>query len=314
MRNKIPRSIRSYFGILSFIIISVVSVVFFFSRARIEFLSLFLNTISILMVIGLFAIFVPYSFSHILSLLSVVITPAFNILVWFMNLQARLPLSPVIPFSTILIVGIAILVTHRYTYKENLSGTSFLEGFIVMVLFYVFASMLLLSNPSPTHQTSIDSTFFMGVAVFVVVAIQIVNMTLRVKILNERLGMKNRTRKIEFYESKLEHRGYNSTIITFILYYLKPAFENFIVGDFESSFENAFKIVFDGEFDNVYRIANYDNRRKPYAKIRNTLAHARARTADVRKVQDIKKIKKGLFDSTLDILDVVKEFMDAIFS
>lgn len=314
MKKMIRGSIRSYFGIISFIIILIITVVYFLPRAKIEVFSLFLNGISILMIIGLFAVFVPYSFSYHLSLLSVVITPAFNMLVWFMNMQARLPLAPVVSFISIPIVGIIILAMHRYTYKENLSGTSFLEGIIVMILFYLFATMLLLSNPDPTQQTSIDSTFIMGVAVFVVVAIQVVNMTSRVKILNERLGMKNRTRKIELYESKLEHSGYDSTKLDFIFYYLKPALEDFIVGDFENSFENAFKIVFDGEFDSIYKIPNYDDRRKPYAKIRNTLAHACARSAEVKKVEDVRKMKKGLFESTLNILDIVKEFMDAISS
>lgn len=112
----------------------------------------------------------------------------------------------------------------------------------------------------------------------------------------------------------MEHSGYDSREIDFIFYYLKPAFEDFIVGNFENSFENAFKIVFDGEFDNLYKIANYDNRRKSYARIRNTLAHARARSARVKKVQDVKEMKKQLFDSTLNILATVKEFMDAIAS
>lgn len=193
MNNRIPRNIRSYFGIISFLMVLVVAVVYFLSRAKLEVLSLFLNGISILMIIGLFAVFVPYSFSYYLSLLSVVITSAFNMLVWFMNMQARLSLSPVVSFISILIVGIVILTAHRHTYKENLSGTSFLEGIIVMILFYLFATMLFLSNPSSTDSTAIDSMFIMGIAIFVVVAIQVVHMTLRVKILNERLGMKDRT-------------------------------------------------------------------------------------------------------------------------
>lgn len=314
MWNKITRSVRSYFGILFFLIVLLVAVVHFFSGARFEALSLFLSIISILMVIGLFAYFVQYSIAYFLSLLSVIITPAFNMLLWFMSVQARFPLSPVIRFIAILIVGVGILVIHRYTYDRSLSGTRLLEGFIAMVLFYLFASMLFLSNPSPTDQTSIDTTFIMGVAVFAVVAIQVVNMTLRVKILNQRLGMKNRTRKIQFYESRLENRGYDSATVDFIFYYLKPAFEDFIVGDFASSFENAFKIVFDREFDSIFQIPNYKARRAPYAKIRNTLAHARAETADIRRIQDIKKVKAELFGSTLSILDIVKEFMDAISS
>jgi hypothetical protein len=292
----------------------VVAGVYFLSSAKLEVFSLFLNGISILMVIGLFAVFVPYSFSYYLSLLSAVITPAFNMLVWFVNVQTRLSLSPAISFISILIVGIVILTAHQFTYKENLSDRSFLEGLIVMILFYLFATMLFLSNPSSTDLTAIDSMFIMGIAIFVVVATQIVNMTLRVKMLNERLGIKNRTKKIELYESKLEHSGYDSREIDFIFYYLKPALEDFIVGNFESSFENAFKIVFDGEFDNLYKIADYDDRRKPYARIRNTLAHARARSARVEKVQDIRETKKQLFNGTLDILAIVKEFMDAIAS
>lgn len=224
-------------------------------------------------------------------------------------------------FASIVIVmsGLIPMIAQRYVYKKDLTTPTVYESTMIMFLFYLFGAVLFSSIPQFTPQTTIDFIFWAGIVVFIIVSVQITNIAFRVKILNEKLKIRNRIRKVETYERILEKKTkYNEDDVDFILFYLKKSFENFIAGNFEGSFESAFKILFDeyrGQyvFKNIHQIRNYKGRRRKYAKIRNSLVHARARSTQ--KTEDLKKVRKELFENALDLLEIVKfEYMDIITS
>lgn len=105
-----------YLGVVIFFLMLVILVFFFLFRTRLDVLSIYLSTISIIMVVGLYAIFVPFSFSYYLCLATVMLSPAFSILVWFIN--KRLLESPV-PATVVLLVPIVIIIAHFKTYKKE---------------------------------------------------------------------------------------------------------------------------------------------------------------------------------------------------
>lgn len=311
-------SIGSYFGVISFLAITVIVTVYILSRTVLEIYSIFLAAISILMVIGLFAVFVPYSFSFHLCLFSSVIFPAFSLSVWSVQRTApyNLIVSVISPFA-----GIIPLIVHRYTYNKDLTIPPVQVGTWTVFLFFSFSAVLFASIPQLTPQMTIDTIFFSGLTAFTCISVQITNMTFRIKILNDKLQMKNRIRKVETYGSLLEKKSqYHKDQIAFILFYLNQSLEDFTVGDFERSFENSFKILFDEHkgnyiFADVHTIQKYESRRMVYAPIRNSLVHAKAHSGKIQKTEDLKRIRKGLYENALTLLRIVKsEYMDVISS
>ena len=310
--------LRPYFGIISLLIITAVASTYIFSRTNLEIYSFILSIISVLMIMGFFGVFVPYSFSFYLCLFSSAVFPAFNLSVWSAQ---RVPSHGFVSIVAILLVGVIPILAHRYVYKIDLTTPTVYEGTMIMFLFYLFGAVLFSSIPQLAPQTTIDFIFWMGICMFIIVSVQITNIAFRVKILNDRLKIKNRIKKVEMYENALEKKSqYDENDIDLILFYLKISLEDFIAGDFEGSFESAFKILFDeyqGQyvFKDIHQIQNYEDRRKKYAKIRNSLVHAKARSARIQKTEDLKKVRKGLFENALDLLKIVKfEYMDVITS
>jgi hypothetical protein len=312
--RKFPSRFRPYLAIVFFFSALVIAAVYFLYRPIPDIFSLYLNIISILMVVGLFAVNVPYNFAYYFCLATAMLSPFFCMLVWFTQkgfLGTPIPIAVILPVESIWVVA------HRKTYRRNLFNMRFLESILIIFSLYTFGGNIAFSIPSITNQTATpDTMFIVGIGLFFIVSLQITNMAYRTILLNKNLNETNRLKLLERYRDKLKInvRKYDSQKVDFILYYLEPALEDFVFGDFEGSFENAFKIVFDREFDKIYRINNYRKRRKPFAGIRNTLAHARAWSADIKKVEDIKKVKSEIFDHSLNLLGIVKEFMDAIVS
>ena len=315
MPNTFSNRLRPYFGIFVFFLIFGLTLVLVLNGIKPDILSIFLNVISFVMVIGLFAVFVPYSFAFPVCFISSVASPAFIILIWFTQKGF---LGTPFPMLAMLAVAGTWILAQLKTFKKNLLSTRQLEIILVLFSFYSFSGIVAFSNPGLTIQPTEDMMFIFGLILFWIVSLQITNMTLRAYLINKILNTSNRLKLLEQYRNKLEKKvdakQYTINQVDFMLYYLAPALEEFILGNFEGSYENAFKIVFDEEFDKIYKVQDYDKKRPTFAHIRNTLAHAQAHSAKIKKVEDIRNVKNRLFDDTQSLLIIVKEFMDTVTS
>lgn len=203
---KLNRSLwRSYGSIISFLFITVVVTTYMLSRTNIEMYSVSLSIIAVLMIIGLFAVFLPYSFSFYLFLFSSVIFPGFSLCLWFVQ---RVPSQyGVASGVTIVLLGLVPIIVHRYAYKKDFTTSAVYEGSLIVFLFYSFGAVIFSSIPYLAPQATIDTIFFMGIVTFLLVSVQLTNVTFRVKKLNEKLQMRDRTKMIETYENALENKS-----------------------------------------------------------------------------------------------------------
>jgi hypothetical protein len=96
-----------------------------------------------------------------------------------------------------------------------------------------------------------------------------------------------------------------------MMYYYDNSLHNFIVGNYEASFMDAYKIAFDNEgraFKKIMVFPTTEQSAK-YSEIRAKLVHAKGRNA---RLDDINKIKKVLFQETVNILSFLKLHFDSI--
>jgi len=272
----------------------------------IDLISVTLTIIVILMIVGQWFVFLPLTFSYYFYFISSILSSAFALLVW---LTLRFPALLEYSFLALVAFSLATFFIHHKT-RERISS----RGFEALITVFLFGLIIVLSNPIAIPITTFNSLFLGALVFFWDFSVITLNVLYRVKRLNQEFGIHDRYAKLRDYQEKLLNNYPENearSTLDFILFYLRSSWEQFVQGDFESSFLNAYKIIFDNEFDELYVIPNMDKRRIPYSHIRAVLVHARGR--DIRELDELKKIKHEIFNTTIDILRIVKtEFMDVI--
>jgi hypothetical protein len=267
--------------------------------------SIVLAAATTIMLMGQFSIISRHSFAYGLYCFSCVVSIGFALFFWF-NRNALFLEHYIITFIALTLV---ILILHIQTRKT-------LRVFPMFQVFSIFFfGLLIVLGTGEITQYSSNWLFGMTLLLFILVTIQGLNMAYRNVVLNKALKATNTEDLVGRCRDRLLVKFKNETSdIELLLHYFNSSLEHFVEGNFDSSFLDAYKIVFDGEgkaFHNIYVLpdAKGSVRSSSYARIRAILTHAKGRDANL---PEIKQTRKKLFDTTLDLLKIVKfEFIEA---
>lgn len=295
---------RIYLYIILIVIpIYVVVLNFVISPSPFENWSIALATAIAIMLTGQISVISRHSFAYWLYYVSCVVSIGFALFFW-MNRNA--PFLDLYLFTQVALI-LVIHIVHIKTRK-------ILRVFPMFGIFTVFLlGLLIVLGTGAMTQYSSNLMFGLTLILFVLVAIQSLNMTYRSRVLNKELNVRNTEDYVRGCKDRLLSKFKNEgSDIDLLTYYFSSSSERFVEGDFMSSFIDAYKIVFDGEgqaFHSIYVLPNVKDRMKSFANIRAILAHAKGRGA---KLPEIKQAKKKLFDETISLLKIVKfEFIEA---
>lgn len=304
---------RIYLGLLTAIIITIFLIIVLSPVTTLTLESILVSTIAVLSVVGLYAILVDYSFSYMLSLLSLLFFPFFVISVWSVQ-RISGQWFIITSLSILAIFTVASIIFHLKTKKRNFTTSTAHRTSMFTLLIFTWSAVLLSSIPQNAPQHSVDFFFFYGLGIFVFVSVQITNMTYRVKVLDEDWEISNRIKLLEKYDEQLKkistkYAEDEREKIKAIQFFLEHSVNDFISGDFETSYLNSFKILFDQQggnyvYRNIYQIERFYDLRGNFATIRNNLVHSRD-------AETLKQTRKSLFKNSLELLHIVKwDFMD----
>jgi hypothetical protein len=209
--------------------------------------------------------------------------------------------------SAIFALALIISVSHVVSRKR----LKIFPIFSILSLF-LFGLIIALSTGTLTPYT-IEWMFAITLFLFVYVIVQSLNVAYRARVLNKELKIASMEICTQDFRTQLLRKFNNySSDVELLIYYFGSSLERFVEGDFANSFIDAYKVVFDAEgraFHNIYVLPNVTNRRTTYSNIRSILFHVKGRGAGL---PEVKKTQKDLFDSTIELLKIVKnEFIEA---
>lgn len=255
-----------------------------------------------IMLTGQFSAVYHHSFSYWLYFISCVISIGLSLFIW---MTSHFPYWDIY-FPTLVVLILILVISHVKTRR-------WLRAPPMFNIFSIFLfGLLIVLSPGTITRTSIDWMFVLTLFLFILVAVQTLNMTFRNRILNNELEISNIEDYVEKSKTALLKKFDDvKSDVDLLLYYFSSSLEHFIEGDLSSSFVDAYKIIFDTEgraFAKIYVLPNVGTRMKPYSHTRAILVHAKGRGA---KFPTIQKMQRELLNQTLDLLKIVKfEFID----
>lgn len=288
---------RIYLYLVIGIPLYVVFLYFVIHKASLAPFSIIMTVATAIMLAGQISVGSNYGFAYWLYYVSYMVSMVLALFVW---MPSHFPFIDVYLFILVaffLFINIAHIKTRKW-----------LRAFPAFDLFsiFLFGLLIALSTGNITGQNC-DLLFGITIVLFGFVAIQILNVTYRNRVLNRELKINNVEEYTERCKKELLGKFKDEVSdVNLLIFYFYSSLERFIEGDFDRSFLDAYKIVFDEDgkaFERIYVLPSVRERMKRYSHIRAVLAHAKGRGA---KLPEIKEIKRNLFVEIISLLKIVK--------
>lgn len=277
----------------------------------------------ILMLIGQIFLVTSFGQAYFFYFYSFFLAITFSVLFWLAS-HLALDASYVLLLFIVIIAGLSIitLIIHVKT-RKRVGTIPLIPVYSISFLGLILVLSTSGNNVNVITSASFSDLFILTIVLFIITSIFGLNIAYRTLIVNKKLKISNYKRYAINVKEELraKYKDKDSEAdIDLLTYYLSSALEAFIYGDFDRGYMDAFKII-DNKgtaFGRIYTPNISDSDCKRFNETRKYLSHAKIKGENEVKTQrlaDLREIKKGLFNETLDILEFIRfNFIDKALS
>jgi len=260
--------------------------------------------------IGYFGYLYNHEISYYLYLIHVLFLPSLSILFLDINLnQMQLYIGSLL----LLVLPFIILGIHLYTKKKYylISNINQIVSMVLVPLLFILS--IFLPNPSLLNNDARLLIFCLFILFFISFSIPNLNKKNYESVLCKNLQCNSIINLLLKYSKSFTNIStIKQSDKDLMFLYFSEGIESFIEGDLYGAFLSIFKLCLEGTFNKYATINNYEDIKKKYVEIRDSLSHAKI-SDYFKSADDLKNIRKSLYEPTLDIIKISKfEFMDKV--